>query len=134
MAELPDKIVITIDDALERFIRDCDAGVIRKGIIDVIKERARQVSAEGFDSVHDDGHTPGEMARAAACYCGTARLVLMGISPERDIIAQAPELWPWEAASWKPGPPRRDLVRAAALLIAEIDRLDRSAARKSGHE
>lgn len=36
-------------------------------------------------------------------------------------------VWPWDWAWWKPKNPRRDLVRAAALIIAEIERLDRAA-------
>lgn len=40
-----------------------------------------------------------------------------------------PDAWPttWAEDWWKPKNPRRDLVRAAALLIAEIERLDRAA-------
>ncbi|MCY2697597.1 hypothetical protein [Acinetobacter baumannii] len=33
--------------------------------------------------------------------------------------------WPFADTFWKPKSPRQDLVRAAALLIAEIERLDR---------
>jgi len=33
--------------------------------------------------------------------------------------------WPWDPKWWKPKDRRRDLVRAAALIIAEIDRHDR---------
>lgn len=41
-------------------------------------------------------------------------------------ITLAPlEPWPWEAQWWKCAHPRRTLVKAAALLIAEIERLDR---------
>lgn len=40
--------------------------------------------------------------------------------------------WPFPPRSWKPKDRRRDLVRAAALLVAEIERLDREAAREGG--
>jgi len=35
--------------------------------------------------------------------------------------------WPWNMVWWKPKNYRRDLVKAAALLVAEIERLDRKA-------
>ncbi|MBY5804125.1 hypothetical protein [Rhizobium leguminosarum] len=35
-------------------------------------------------------------------------------------------IWPWERRFWKPTERRRDLVKAAALIIAEIERLDRA--------
>lgn len=35
-------------------------------------------------------------------------------------------MWPWPASSpFKPSDPRRDLIKAAALIVAEIERLDR---------
>ena len=40
----------------------------------------------------------------------------------------APLGWPWEPSWWKPKGARRDLVRAAALCLAEIDRIKRRAA------
>ena len=118
------KIMVTMDEALEKFITNCDAGELRAaGIVDVIKERGRQVGVERFSGVHDDCHDPGILAKAAACYCGSARLQLLGAKVEE---LELPSLWPWEPEWWRPKNPRRDLVRAAALIIAEIDRLDRA--------
>jgi len=37
-----------------------------------------------------------------------------------------PDVWPWGGFTWKPTTPRRDLVKAAALILAEIERLDRA--------
>jgi len=37
-------------------------------------------------------------------------------------------VWTWERAWWKPTTRRRDLVKAGALILAEIERLDRAAA------
>ena len=87
---------------------------------DVLTERQRQVEAEGWTPGHDDGHSHGELAAAAACYAlysGGCR------------NARALEYWPWGDAGWKPKDPRRNLVKAAALILAEIERLDRAAAR-----
>jgi hypothetical protein len=88
---------------------------------DVIAERRRQIEAEGWTPQHDDEHDFGEMARAAACYALSSR---GSMSWARNLI---PRLWPWENTQWNPKDPRRDLVRAAALILAEIERLDRLA-------
>lgn len=37
-------------------------------------------------------------------------------------------LWPWGAGWWKPSEPKRMLVKAGALVAAEIDRQERLAA------
>lgn len=44
--------------------KPADEGVIAE----IIAERRRQIKAEGYDAKHDDEHTRGEIARAAACY------------------------------------------------------------------
>jgi hypothetical protein len=85
-------------------------------IQDVIAERERQMAIEGWTPEHDDKHNYGEMAEAAACY-------LMGAGRS---YPRPPQQWPWLSKWWKPKDRRRDLVRAAALVIAEIERLDRA--------
>lgn len=40
------------------------------------------------------------------------------------------EVWPWDESWWKPTNRRRDLVKAGALILAEIERLDRAEAPK----
>lgn len=96
-----------------------------KAIDDVLAERQRQIEVEGWTVTHDDAHEAGELARASACYAFSAADQQMGEGPptfEHDFMA----LWPWSRGWWKPKDPRRDLVRAAALLIAEIERMDRA--------
>lgn len=90
--------------------------------IDVLLERRRQVEVEGFTPDYDDIHADGELALAAACYAAkSTEFRGYGENP-------APPLaWPWVPGAWKPKTPRRDLVRACALLLAEIERLDRAA-------
>lgn len=85
---------------------------------DVLAERRRQVEQEGWTPDHDDAHEFGELAEAAMSYADPAAHCQLGV----------PHLWPWVAEWWKPRDRRRNLVRAAALLIAEIERLDRAAA------
>lgn len=113
-------------------------------IDEVRRERVRQIKAEGWTPEHDDAHDRGQMADAAACYLiadwPTTSYVLRPIvrrayarytdDADHEIAGHrsVPRQWPWEAGWWKPKDRRRDLVRAAALLIAEIERLDRAAA------
>ncbi len=95
-----------------------------KALGDVILERARQRAVEGWSLAHDDIYDKGELARAGASYA----LHSAGFrgADQKLYRVKAPEYnWPFGLAWWKPKDPRRDLVRAAALLIAEIERLDR---------
>lgn len=85
---------------------------------DVAIERRRQVEAEGWTPEHDDEHSNGEMADAAALYASLQVRHLTGFAT-----------WPWAAEWWKPTNRRRDLVKAGALIVAEIERLDRAAAK-----
>lgn len=84
---------------------------------DVVAERFRQVSQEGWSVAHDDAHADGQLAAAAGCYALHAHEV----SPRRLV----PAWWPWEDRWWKPSDARRNLVKAGALILAEIERLDR---------
>lgn len=94
-----------------------------QGMKDVIAERERQVATEGWTAEHDDHHAFGEMARAAMSYI---EHTLRHRGSSIYSIISAPWEWPWARQWWKPKEPRRDLVRAAALIIAEIDKLDRA--------
>lgn len=73
------------------------------------RERARQVLEEGYGAEHDATYTGGELRSAAICYA-------LGHT----------QFWPddWDVRYWKPTrDPVRDLVKAGALIAAEIDRL-----------
>lgn len=91
---------------------------------DVLAERRRQVVVEGWDAKHDDAHDYGDLAAAGAGYAVNAADQLNPYS-QGDGNNEVPHFWPFEEGWWKPKTPREDLVRAAALIIAEIDRLDR---------
>ncbi|RTS78088.1 hypothetical protein DY947_22695 [Pseudomonas aeruginosa] len=96
--------------------------------LDVQAERKRQVEVEGWTPEHDDEHSHGQMARAAACYA------LAGSSAPNDGTAAllVSLAWPWDERWWKPSTARRDMVKACALGLAEIERLDRAAATQGG--
>jgi len=89
---------------------------------DVLAERQRQISAEGWTPEHDDEHIPGTLSQAAGCY---VEWNAWEAEYQRD--GAIPVNWPWAAEWWKPKDERRNLVRAGALILAEIERLDRAA-------
>ena len=104
-----------------------------KAARDVLAERRRQIEAEGWTPQHDDNHDAGELASAASAYALAAADELdprsrgAGAYPTR-----LPGMWPWDCDSWKPDDPRRMLVKAGALILAEIERLDRAALAAKG--
>ncbi|WP_225007830.1 hypothetical protein [Pseudomonas aeruginosa] len=104
------------------------AGQMPQAWLDVQAERRRQITAEGWTPEHDDEHSHGQIARAAACYA------LAGSSAPNDGTAAllVSLAWPWDEQWWKPTTVRRDMVKACALALAEIERLDRAAPGKEG--
>lgn len=84
----------------------------------IAQERQRQISVEGWTPEHDASHRWGQMSIAAACYAveGTDASVSY---PNDDPEGSG---WPWGADWWKPKDRVRNLVRAGALIAAEIDR------------
>jgi hypothetical protein len=98
---------------------------------DLLAERLRQVEAEGWSHEHDDKHDRGEMALAAASYAAHA-VVSLRLTSEGSRLWDAVTLvWPWAWTWWKPKDPRRDLIRAGALILAEIERIDRATVREA---
>ena len=92
----------------------------------ILSERDRQVWDEGWTPEHDDAHHKGELAKAGLCYAwhATTCPYLEDIPAYRS--APPPPDWPWDAEWWKPKQPQRDLIRAAALFAAEVDRIERA--------
>jgi hypothetical protein len=86
---------------------------------DVLAERCRQVEQEGWTPEHDDAHAEGQMAGAAACYA-VADITHWA---RGEVIKT---MWPWALEWWKPMDRRRNLVKAGALILADIERLDRA--------
>ncbi|WP_425530235.1 hypothetical protein [Acinetobacter baumannii] len=94
---------------------------------------------KGWTSEHDDKYEQNELVRAASCYVD--HVVSRGwvynskdFGPEVYMDEDAAGWWPFADTFWKPKSPRQDLVRAAALLIAEIERLDREVKAESKEE
>lgn len=99
-----------------------------KVMAEIELERVRQVNKEGWTREHDDGHRRGELAQAAACYAAPERMFVGITAAGRgyEPFTLYRDAWPWNDEWWKPKDRRRDLVRAAALIVAEIERLDRA--------
>lgn len=114
------------------------------GIESIAAERQRQIDEEGWTLEHDDTHVDGEMALAAACYASPS---LLYMEDHRANVKRFVDPWPWDdrwdkrphhgnmviSASETPIAVRRKmLVKAGALIAAEIDRLDRLEAKTGG--
>ena len=84
------------------------------GVDLIAAERRRQVEVEGWTPEHDADHCDGELVQAAVAYAAATD------DHQGDT---AGDFWPWDLASWKPSDDKvRNLVKAGALIAAEIDR------------
>ena len=108
------------------------------GIEKIATERFRQVEKEGWTAEHDAAHKGGELAMAACCYAMPEQL----FEKEETDVVMFRDPWPFDAnwdsrrdkmwnkairLSGKSGKRKRVdlLVKAGALIAAEIDRLER---------
>ena len=84
----------------------------------IAAERERQITGERWTISHDDSHGAGQLALAAAVYA---------IPPKKRGDRVLGMLWPWSDRWYKPTPDDRirELVKAGALIVAEIDRIQR---------
>lgn len=93
---------------------------------EIMDERRRQISVEGWSLAHDDEWRQGQLVFAAISYAVNTQPFAADQFNLRyaggDTITR---FWPWGRKWWKPKNPREDLIRAAALIVAEIERLDR---------
>lgn len=108
------------------------------GIELIAAERQRQVSLEGYSAKHDDTHAKGELAMAAVCYAANEPVYVRDQYVNNGVYFCDP--WPFES-EWDKRPVDdddnpvfeidsdvriRQLVKAGALIAAEIDRLQRA--------
>ena len=92
---------------------------------ELIKERIRQVDEEGFTSQDDDGRQDGSLSLGAAAYCV--------IGTVKNQMARL--LWSsglFDPKMFKPAGRRRNLVKAGAMILAEIESIDRVTKRFGG--
>lgn len=92
----------------------------------IAAERRRQVEQEGWTPEHDAEHGDGHLAMAAVCYA---------LPPTERRPRHVFSFWPWHSSYWKPTPDDRvrELVKAGALIAAEIDRLQAQAIARADH-
>lgn len=114
---------------IEERLTDAQQAATSYVIHDVYTERLEQITRHGYSARSDDGWEGRELAQAGACYADAG-----GMSNRERMIyipGVPPPTWPktWPKDWWSPKTRRADLVRAAALLVAEIERLDRAEAR-----
>lgn len=86
------------------------------GIVDEIVAERQRLLELGLPP-KESSSRPTDLPKAAAAFalCGVRRYARAGW----------PELfWPWRKPRFRPGESRANLLRAAALIIAEIERLD----------
>lgn len=83
----------------------------------IAAERERQIDVEGWTKEHDlEVNGNNELLFAAETY------LMRPFMPEKS----SKQLWPWHISTYKPSPKDRvrELVKAAALIVAELDRLN----------
>lgn len=99
---------------------------------EIVQERVRQMYERGYDERHDDEHTNGDIALFAALYALPPEIRRVRPSSNTGFVQDLLLPLGWQ---FKHGPTRRaELVRAAALIIAEIERLDRAAEAQHQYE
>jgi len=93
----------------------------------IAAERTRQIADEGWTPQHDDEHVDCQLGLAARAYIHVARCqVTLYVNVEEFHLI--PNDWPvdWLRETFKSSDdPVRNLVKAGALIAAEIDRLQR---------
>jgi hypothetical protein len=103
----------------------------------IAEEVHRQRTEKGYTVEHDaatylDYGCTGNMALAAESIAGHAG---MSLAVEFDDAAYKRQLcpltWPWTESVWRPESPRADLIKAGALIAAQIDLLDYLEAQKA---
>lgn len=99
-------------------------------VLDIAEERARQMQVEGWTPEHDDQLNQFQLTTLAGHYVEHARVT---DETRRRRERRGPTALHASALKWfKPTDRRRDLVKAAALIVAEIERLDRMQEREGG--
>ncbi len=151
IAELPDNnspedwheaMLVTAEELAMIIERHCSGAVD-----DIAAERQRQIDKEGWTPEHDDQHGAGELAIAAALYAAAPVDLRTVERCDCGAVESVGDPWPWWNATDVSGgrgefpihgherawdkreehDERRRLVIAGALIVAEIERLDRAA-------
>lgn len=100
------------------------------GMRRMLMERVRQIWVEGWTPEGDASYPAGVLEAAAECYLWELRA-----RKERgEVLKSPPPAWPWAKEWWKPTEdPLTQIVKAAALCAAAIDRLEATKKEGSDH-
>jgi hypothetical protein len=103
-----------------------DAYTFQAALAMVLEARKHQIDI-GYTPSSDDLLDSGELGRAVAAYAYRGAQTPYGlVYGDGD----PPPTWPFAAAMWNPKSNKEDLARAAALIMAEIERLLRAEEKK----
>lgn len=83
----------------------------------IMGERCRQVE-KGYDAKHDKSHSGSEMCQAGASMAVRAQ----AISHHQPVFELGNRMWPWKDGLPERSSSTRDLIIAASLLVAELER------------
>ncbi|MEF2171947.1 hypothetical protein [Pseudomonas aeruginosa] len=78
----------------------------------------KHIEAEDINQRNDDEHRRGELVKAAISYA-------VGATHLENVGGHRINIWPWFADQFHPTDRRGNLLQAIALLLREIDRVDR---------
>ncbi len=94
-----------------------------KSPIEMITAERQAQLAKGYNAAHDDQHSAGELAAAAACFALGSTQV-----SSAEATGEVRNLWPdeWPTGILGTNTRMRQLVVAGALIAAEIERLQRA--------
>lgn len=99
----------------------------KNGVTLIGEERNRQIIDENWSSAHDDEHDESELPEAALCYLSMAlrNANVYNSKPDHILHENIKTFWPWPDFPIKEADTERNLVKAGALIAAEIDRRNR---------
>ena len=114
-----------IGDKLKSEVKRIVGQNMTRAASEILAERKRQIESKGYKPEYDDNLNEMELSRAAAAYAVSESCAL------EDNWYIVGKLWPFQPSEYKQKSRRQNLVRAGALIIAEIERLDRLATKES---
>jgi hypothetical protein len=92
----------------------------------LLAELVEHIEKHGWTAEHDDAHDDATIGRAALAYALAGLAYAM--DDDRSMFGKAERNWPWSAQSFHPGSELACHVKAAALHIAEANRIIRAQA------
>ena len=128
-----DRTTITLDEAIPLLPQGQDIHTFRQAgfaLIGADHERERLIQAmREAPSIEVTGEQAQSMGHGLAIKDAHGWLFIEARPYAPSAFTAPPSMWPWTSEWWKPSTRRRMLVKAAALILSEIERLDRAASR-----